>query len=161
MSDLTIEESDVPPPVLRGWLIAFFIILIFSLLINIAASYIAIVGFGGSEDSLLALVQNGSLSNAPIEMAVVVVFDLLSPMIMVAYSAYLMRLFFRRSRRFPLAYFAAAPLVIAVFLLIALAHYLVGLQIEAPEKGAFGVIGAIVGYQYLITQSRPRKTFTL
>ena len=128
MTDLFVENVTESPPVLRGWLIFIFIALILGMGINLIGFYVSIFGVGEG-DSAFSLWQKGLLSSIPKMILVAILFDVISSLVMVGYIGWLFFLFFKKSRRFPFAYFSAAALALAILLLDRAVYAIAGFEL--------------------------------
>lgn len=158
MTDLGVENVPESPPVLRGWLILIFIALLLGMGINLISFYASIFG-PGEGDSAFSLWQQGQFSNMPRMFLVAVLFDVVSPIVMVSYGGWLFFLFFKKSRRFPFALFSGSALALLILLLERGIFAIAGLPMGDVAGHGVGITGAVAGYQYLITQRRPKETF--
>jgi hypothetical protein len=145
-------------PVLKGWLVWIFLSLLAGIGLNAFIIYALIFGFDQSESILVAW-RNGLLSDADGPTLLAIGLDFVLPMLSLLYLTFLMRLFFKRSRKFPYAFFMFAGLSICMLLLQGLAYTWAGFSLDGLAPGGGGVIGTLAGYQYLITQKRPKTTF--
>jgi hypothetical protein len=135
-----------PPPVLRGWLIWFFLALVAGIGLNVFALYMLIFGFE-ENSSLLSMWRDGSLFQVGIPGITALASDVLLPLAFLAYLSWLLLLFFRRSKQFPWAFFMLAAVSLGLLIPQSLVYQWAGIPLDdfAPRGG--GVLGSVIGYQ--------------